>query len=396
MRFKMFIAALLAFAGLADSGSAQAADTWLPDFKAGQTVYVSPRLEADGFRLDSDFAEQVMILSGKHNLKVYIVATEQGGDVPPDRRRWAPWLLHYKVWQKLEHEVGDFREDRTVVILWVRSRDNPQLSSTGVRVGSALHKAGVTRDRLGQENGPVMTAVRAKLPHDPRGLFLSVLQNLNTALDKSHGTAKAPSAAPEHSKQEGSGMTIVWLFVGILALLLLVGIVFAIFTSSTSHSDSRRSSRDNRGTSSPTQSQSGTTPTGNNSNPGAQSSGGDSTGSNVLGMGAAAAGGYLLGSAMSNRGAEAERERERRRREESSSSSSSSGSDASYPLIAGGDLGGSGGDSGGSSGGDSGGSSGGDSGGSSGGASCSGGSSCGGGGSSCGGGGGGCGGGGGD
>lgn len=210
--------------------SARAAgNTWLPPFDPAKHVYVAPALAnhpTHPFKPDEQFERALEQLAAKHQLSVYVIATEQGDDLSGERKRWAPDHLHNQVWEKWSSASG-FNESRILLIEWVRSRDNPGMSSTAARAGSAVQAYGITRESFFDQSGPVFTAIRAYLPQDPRGCFLAIVSNVNRELD-SYLTANNPpsgSSASQPSSETQFGVVVVvfCVFFGILVLIVIVG-----------------------------------------------------------------------------------------------------------------------------------------------------------------------------
>lgn len=169
----------------------QAASTWLPNFDPEKRVYVDPALESSSSNplsaaVAEALANKLGALGEKHSLDVYLIAIEQGDDLSSDHKRWAPDLLHTKLWSKWKSS-SKFNDHNSVVILWVRGRDNGHMS-TGVRVGDGLHDKGMSRSRLAASDGPVMTAIKANMPGQPEACFVAIVENINSELDSPHSS----------------------------------------------------------------------------------------------------------------------------------------------------------------------------------------------------------------
>lgn len=191
--------AVALFIVLCGGKAALAKDTWLPNFSSTKHVHVDTALTnhaTEPFDLDQDFRHKLDQLSKKSGLDVYVVASQAGGDLSSNSKRWAPELLHSKLWSKWSNSSG-FDEKNSVVILWIRGGDTNKMS-TGVRVGDNLHSAGLSRNRLFASNGPVMSAISSHMPDEPAQCFVQIVENINAKVgDKFVDSAKAEAGAEQ-------------------------------------------------------------------------------------------------------------------------------------------------------------------------------------------------------
>lgn len=216
------------------TASAQAAQTWLPAYDSSQKVYIDPSLT--DFSLTPGFAGNIEKLAAKHSLNVVVIATARGADITnSDRKRWAPEYLHTTAWQHLERYPA-FSEARSVVILFVKDGTTV---STGVRVGSAMHAVGLTRDLLNSVDGPVVPALRASMPSEPEAAFIGIVNNINSYLDE-RTVVQAPSSSntPAASSEGGlSGFALV--AIGLAAAVVIFLFIRAVSGGGSSSSNSR-------------------------------------------------------------------------------------------------------------------------------------------------------------
>jgi type II secretory pathway pseudopilin PulG len=330
------------------AGAAHAADTWTPRFDPTRHVYVDPALvnhPTQPFNLDANFAAELSRLGQKHQLDLYVVAAQKGDDVTGDRKRWAPEFLHSNLWARWSGSHG-FNEDRSVVILWLRSPDASSMS-TAARVGSRLHGYGVTRERLNAQDGPVIQAIRAHMPGDPRACFLAIAENINAEVDRyraSHTTTQTPAPAAPQAPQTGeSSSNGASLLIVILMAVVAVAVIVVIASARARRREEERQREFRRTYTNPgTAARSKTPPPPATSKdavetrtPGEE----NNTATSAAALGAAAFGGAALGHVLTR-----DKKKEEPRRDDSTSSSS--GGD-SAPYVAGCSSGSSGGDSGG-------------------------------------------------
>lgn len=241
--FGLALVALVTIVAGSQSALAQSSRTWLPAYDNSQKVYIDPNLK--DFSLSPGFAGNIEQLATKHNLNVVVIATVRGADITnSDRKRWAPEYLHTTAWQHLEGYSG-FSEARSVVILFVKDGTTV---STGVRVGSALHAVGLTRDVLNRTDGPVVPALRANMPGEPEAAFISIVKNINGYLDaKTAVQAPSSSNTPATSNEGGlSGFALV--AIGLTIALVLFLFVRSIASGGGSSSSSNSRNTSGRGT----------------------------------------------------------------------------------------------------------------------------------------------------
>jgi len=211
---------LIAFtlALVAGAPAARAAETWLPEFDASKHVYLAPQLAnhpSKPVTFSEDFEAKINELAKKHGLSIYVIATEQGDELEGDRSRFAPNLLHTTLYGRWRVQPG-FSEDRILMILWVRFKEDPDHSSFAARSGSFLHGYGIDRQRFFDPNGPVLSAKRQFMPQDPQGAFLAVIKNVNDEVDSKIASGSSGSTSG------GAGALILVAGLAIIGFLLLV------------------------------------------------------------------------------------------------------------------------------------------------------------------------------
>jgi hypothetical protein len=300
-------------------GTASAASTWLPDYDPQTKIYVDPALANHATHpvvFDATFRQELNALSRRHNLDIYVIATQQGDELSGDSKRWAPELLHTPLWNKWTRS-SSFRERDKLILLWVRWNSDPSKNSIAARAGSRLHSYGINRAHFNSQSGPVIRAIKANIPGaGAQAALLDIARNINADVD-AHLAKSAPAPVTSTGGGGGSGGGD-----GGLAVLLVVGVVViggVILLVVSMSSRSRSSSY------SPTSG--GTTCSGAN-NTGSTNSGSDNNG---LGVGGVIAGGVLGGLAAS---ALTESEAQKAKNRKRDDSGSTTGSDATTTTTA--------------------------------------------------------------
>lgn len=217
-------------ATLALATSVKADNTWLPAFDAGKHVYIDQKMTTRA-TFDADFEKQVLSRAAKHNLNVFVIIAEQGDDLAANNRdHWCSDLLHNDVWQKWQSAPG-FKEDRILVLLYIRSKDS-NAGSIAARSGSYLHGLGLDRKRFFDANGPILPAARKHNRTDPQKGLLAILDDVNAEIDRK---LAAPAPATGSGDSDGSGFAVVMFLVVLFGGAMLI-FVFAILRGSSSSS----------------------------------------------------------------------------------------------------------------------------------------------------------------
>jgi len=321
--FGRFFTALVLSVLCISAASAQTAASWLPSFSRDQHVYVAPAV-SNSLRtqfLSSQFKTDLDNAARSQNLNVYVIVTQNGGDLTDTGNSSGPVLVR-KLWDNWT-STSNFASRRAVVILMTGNGDG-KLISVGVRAGETLNSLGIVRDTMNADNGPVRPVLRVYLDTTPQAVPTKIVENISNIVAAKTGstvtstpvkTFEAPSAEPsapatKADPSEGSSGGQVLLLV---ALVGIIGVgLFIIFRRPKSSNDfeSRmRASTSSRGN----LSDGPTSTTASPSTPATSSTARDAT---MLGAGAL--GGYVLGSEVARR-----REEERRRNDDTSSTSGS-------------------------------------------------------------------------
>ncbi|MBY0550292.1 MAG: hypothetical protein K2W95_23645 [Candidatus Obscuribacterales bacterium] len=240
----VLLASCLVLTGAYRSAAA-AEGTWLPDFDAKKHLYVENRL-AGRLNLTPQFEKKVEEKGLSNDLSVYVVMTEAGAELGSNRDMWAPELLHNRLWDKWLSSGKGFSEDRSVVILYVRSK-GAAAGSTAVRAGRYVHSLGIDRESFSSFSGPVMPAVRKYMRTDPETGVLTILENINGEVVRRTRCASDPSPAVAKLPHETYPVnSIAFLFWGGL-ILVLIGVVSNIVSQRTMVSAGRSRRRGTSG-----------------------------------------------------------------------------------------------------------------------------------------------------
>jgi hypothetical protein len=161
-----------------------AQDTWLPEFDKDRHVYVDPKLS--NHRFDpvqfNGLEQEIQDAARKHNLAIYVVASEQGDEALPPGTKWGVFKLDELVarWQS----KPGFPHDDYLIIMWVRFKDNPSKGSVAVNGGNRLQVYGLTAARLSDEYGPVIPVLKQHMRTDPQLAIVTILDNINGEIDR--------------------------------------------------------------------------------------------------------------------------------------------------------------------------------------------------------------------
>ncbi|WP_416670168.1 hypothetical protein [Egbenema bharatensis] len=188
---RLFLApSLLGASIIVFAGPAFAQATWIPQFNAEQRVYIAPSLSNHPISPVSfpNLEPQITDAAAAHDLEVYVVATEQGEPVS-DNTNPAVRTLDQLVarWRS----DANFPVDDYLIILWVRRSDDVNRGWVAANGGNELRAAGLTAERLSQDDGPVIPALRQYMPNDPQGAIVAIVENVNQELDASAAQQQA-------------------------------------------------------------------------------------------------------------------------------------------------------------------------------------------------------------
>ncbi len=182
------LSALMLLMAFASSALAQqpTAKTWLPEFDPNRHVYVDPQLaNHPTFPVNLNGLEgaDAIARAEANGLKVYVVATQQGSDLPSGMTKMAVPKLDELITKWGANST--FPHDNYVVILWVRYADDPQHGAVAVNGGNKLRDWGINQDYFNDKvNGPVTKNLQKFMPQDPRGAFSAIARSISADVDK--------------------------------------------------------------------------------------------------------------------------------------------------------------------------------------------------------------------
>jgi uncharacterized membrane protein YgcG len=159
--------------------------TWMPTFKQGQFVYVDPKLSGNPqnpFKFSDPFAEKLNQIGAKHDLKFYVVGSQQGNEPIPANTKVGIAKVD-ELLSQWSNQPG-FDKDRYVIIFWVRRFDNPSKGSVGVNTGAAAREQDVSPELLSDPDGLVIPALKQYMPQNPEGAFLAIANNIDSKVSE--------------------------------------------------------------------------------------------------------------------------------------------------------------------------------------------------------------------
>lgn len=178
--------------------------TWIPEFQPNQHIYVDPKLSQHAIApIDlQPLTQQLQQAARKHNLEIYIVATEQGREALSPDTNWAVVKLDDLVAQWQNHP--QFPQDKYLTILWVRRFDNVNKGWVAVNAGSELRRQGLTGAAFADPNGLVIPVLKQYMPNHPDQAILAIINNANQELDRYAATVKLASdqTEPQQPQQQ--------------------------------------------------------------------------------------------------------------------------------------------------------------------------------------------------
>ena len=158
---------------------ALAQETWIPDFNAAEHIYLDRRLANDSTHpvQFSNLDRQLAQAEQQHNLKIYVIAAQQGQEsFLPDAN-----LAVIKLNELISRWRSNpqFPNSNYLAILWIRRADDANRGWVAANGGTQLQGWGITASHLSNANGPVITALRQYMPIDPQGAIVAIVNNIN-------------------------------------------------------------------------------------------------------------------------------------------------------------------------------------------------------------------------
>ncbi len=234
------VVALVCFAS-GSSALAQSTKTWMPEFNPDQHVYIDSRLENHRSKPLSlpALPSAIERAQKEHNLKIYVVATEQGSDATEGPKLAANKLDELVLkWRNSQN----FPVDDYLVILWVRYKDDPARGSVAANGGNRLRAYGMTADHFGSTSGPVIPVLKQHMRERPETALTTIIENVNgevTAVIESEKNAKAR----EETLKALPGFILTW--GSILAVIGFVIFIWVRFANARSRMRSHLSQFEN-------------------------------------------------------------------------------------------------------------------------------------------------------
>lgn len=202
LRRLLTLVVVLFVAAIAQPVSAQAAgQTWLPEFSSGKHVYLDPALKNHrNYPVDLQNLENQAAAAGEKNgLSIYVIATEQGSDLPSGMKKMAVPKLE-ELTARWQSRPG-FPKDNYLIILWVRYHDDPLHGSVAAQGGNKFSDYNMLASYFDDpNNGPVIPNLRRFMPQDPAGAFNAIMITVNSDIDAWKANEAARIAAAERAK----------------------------------------------------------------------------------------------------------------------------------------------------------------------------------------------------
>jgi uncharacterized membrane protein YgcG len=204
LKAKFILAAMLMLGIL--SSSASAADTWLPgNFSSNQHVYLDPALSSSRFPVALPGLEQKLKDAGTaQNLSFYFICTQQGDEANGSisGQKFGAWKLD----QFAAQVQNKLPADDYVLILLVRSGDDPSKVSLAAQGGNRLQSYNMGPAWMNSNSGPLVTNRATYLPNDPAGFAVAVASDINQTSGQFIAQAKQreldAKAAAEKAQQD--------------------------------------------------------------------------------------------------------------------------------------------------------------------------------------------------
>lgn len=218
------VVALLCFAS-ASPALAQSSKTWLPEFNPDQHVYIDSRLENHSVKPLSlpALPQEIERAQKLHNLKIYVVATEQGSDAGEGPKVAAEKLDQLVLkWRN----APNFPTDDYLIILWVRYKNDPARGSVAANGGNRLRAYGMTADHFASSDGPVIPVLKQHMRERPELALTTIINNVNAEVSSAI-EAEQSAAARDEALKALPGFLLKWgSILGVVLLLLGVSVRF--------------------------------------------------------------------------------------------------------------------------------------------------------------------------
>jgi hypothetical protein len=184
----------------ATSAMAQGSTTWMPGFNPDRHVYIDPKLEDHGTKPVSlpNLPAEIERAQKVHNLKVYVVATEQGSESQASSSLAA---------QKLDELVLKWRNDPNfpvddyLVIMWVRFKDDPARGSVAANGGNRLRGYGLSASHFSSDSGPVIPVLKQHMRERPELALTSIIGNVNDEVTRAIAAEQSAKEREEALKE---------------------------------------------------------------------------------------------------------------------------------------------------------------------------------------------------
>lgn len=199
---------------------------WVPEFNPEQHVYIDSGLEEHRSMPVSlpRLPAEIERAQREHNLKIYVVATEQGSDSSPSSSLAAE-ELDKLILKWSSHP--DFPKDDYLVIMWVRFKDEPTRGSVAANGGNRLRGYGMSAGRFSSSSGPVIPVLKQHMRERPELALITIIDNVNAEVTSAI-QAQQNAAARQEAMKALPGLFLKWgLIVGGVLLVLFVLIRFA-------------------------------------------------------------------------------------------------------------------------------------------------------------------------
>lgn len=201
------VVALIAFAS-ATTAIAQSSQTWMPAFDPDQHVYIDQKLSEHDSKPVSlpNLPAAIEEAQKVHNLKVYVVATEQGSESSA-----SPTLAAKKLDELILRWSNDanFPKDDYLVIMWVRFKDDPVRGSVAANGGNRLRAYGMSASHFSSDSGPVIPVLKQHMRERPELALTTIIANVNNEVTNAIA-AQQSAKDREEALKELPGILLKW------------------------------------------------------------------------------------------------------------------------------------------------------------------------------------------
>ncbi len=215
----------------ATSAMAQGSKTWMPEFNPEKHVYIDSRLENHSSRPLSlpSLPAEIEHAQRVHNLKIFVVATEQGSDASP-----GPTLAADKLDQLILkwRSNPNFPVDDYLIVMWVRYKDDPVRGSVAANGGNRLRAYGMSAQHFAASDGPLIPVLKQHMRERPEVALSTIITNVNSEVSAAIAAQKSALERDEALK-ELPGILLFWGSI-IAGLLLTVWIGLRFYTARSS------------------------------------------------------------------------------------------------------------------------------------------------------------------